>query len=280
MTKLFEQHKQVKFWQDPTLSNLELLRARHFTHRFPPHSHAEFTICIIQQGLLQVDYRHENYTLPAGKIFVVNPGEIHQGGPLDADGWNYRVFYPKANQFKALASKLADKPHDVPFFSQAEIHDPALMQMLLDLHRRLEDVYCTPLERNELFETAMGHLILHHSDDPPLQKPTRAEKYYINRVRHYIDEHYADALSLNDLAGLVNLNASYFLRVFKKTVGLSPHAYLTQVRINRAKELMAAGTPLTEIAPNIGFYDQSHFSNRFKRVFGVTPGQYTHAFKA
>ena len=279
MTEIFEQHEQVKFWQDPALDNLELLRACNFTHNFPLHSHDEFTICLIQNGSLQVDYRRQNYQLKKDRIFVVNPGEIHQGGPTNDKGWKYRVFYPKATQLQALASKMGDKPHDVPFFPQAEIHDPTLMQKLLHLHRRLEDQQCSHLERDELFEDAIGYLILHHSDDPPVRKPTNAEKYYVNRVRRYIDEHYADALSLNDLATLVSLNSSYFLRIFKKAVGLSPHAYLTQVRINRAKELMAAGTPLTEIAANTGFYDQSHFSNRFKRIFGVTPGQYTHAFK-
>lgn len=275
----FDQREQVKFWQDDRYSNLELLKARNFTHQFPLHSHDEFTICVIQQGLLAVDYRQENYRLPPGKVFIINPGELHQGGPIDDNGWTYRVFYPKAELFKQIASNLADSPRDVPFFPNAEIHDLELTQMLLRLHRRLEDDDASQLEQDELFHSAMSHLILHHSDDQPVVKPTKAERYYVNRVRAYIDEHFAEPLSLDDLASIVCLNPSYFLRVFKKSVGLSPHAYLTQVRINRAKEMMAAGMPLTEIAPSTGFYDQSHFSNRFKRVFGLTPGQYTVAFR-
>ena len=63
-------------------------------------------------------------------------------------------------------------------------------------------------------------------------------------------------------------------RVFHDEVGLPPHAYLTQVRVNRARRLLSQGWPITEVAFEVGFVDQSHLNKRFKRITGMTPGQY------
>lgn len=66
----------------------------------------------------------------------------------------------------------------------------------------------------------------------------------------------------------------YIARVFRAEVGLPPHAYLESVRIRQAQRLVARGMPLAQVAGATGFADQSHFTHRFKRLIGVTPGQY------
>ncbi len=277
---MFNQIKeeQVKFWQIPELKNLELLWARFFTHTFPPHSHEEFTICIVRQGTLTFDYRRENHTVPAGKIIIINPGELHTGSALNEQGLQYRVFYPQAEVMRQIASNLAGKSRDVPFFSSDEIHDDRLIGLMLALHRNLEDKHSSRLEREVLFETAIERLIS-HADDRPQFRKVKPENKYVSRVRDYLHAHYADDLSLKDLASIVNLDPSYFLRVFKKTEGLPPHKYLNQIRINQAKHLLANGVPIAVAAHQTGFVDQSHLTNRFKAIFGLTPGQYKSAFE-
>ncbi len=274
-----EKREQVRFWQVPELKNLELLWARFFTHVFPPHSHEEFTMCIVRRGVLTVDYHHENHTVPAGEIIIINPAELHTGAPMDEHGLQYRVFYPKAEEIKRIASNLAGKPQDVPFFPSDEIHDDRLLGLMVALHRNLEDKHSTRLEREVLFQTAMEHLITRHADSPPTVMAVKNENDYVRTVRDYIEDHYADDISLQDLASVVNLDPSYFLRVFKKTVGLPPYAYLNQVRINRAKHMLATNTPIVDTALQTGFVDQSHLTKRFKSIFGLTPGQYQAAFK-
>jgi AraC-like DNA-binding protein len=73
---------------------------------------------------------------------------------------------------------------------------------------------------------------------------------------------------------VANLSPFYLLRTFRDRIGLPPHGYLNQVRLIRAKKLLSQGCQISQVAHEIGFADQSHLTRQFKRMFGVTPGQY------
>ena len=96
----------------------------------------------------------------------------------------------------------------------------------------------------------------------------------VRRLREHIESHYAEAVTLADLASLVSLSKFHMLRVFRASVGLPPHAFLTRVRILHAQALIRAGVSLTRVALDTGFSDQSHLIRHFKRALGVTPGAY------
>ncbi|MEW6734220.1 MAG: helix-turn-helix domain-containing protein, partial [Acidobacteriota bacterium] len=70
------------------------------------------------------------------------------------------------------------------------------------------------------------------------------------------------------------LNCCYLIRAFRNEVGIPPYVYLTQVRIEKAKKLLAKGAPIAEVAVAVGFADQSHLNRFFKRIIGITPGRY------
>lgn len=267
--------EQVKFWRDPYLENLELLRATYITHTFSPHAHEGFAIGVVQKGTTTTSYRHAHYDMPAGTIIVINPGELHTGEAASKQGWTYRMFYPKASLLQRIASELADHPRDVPFFPSPVIYDDQLLaELLLKLHCTCEDESSPVIERESLFRWAVALLIVRHADDSPVGCQVSHERNCIKKVRDYIETHYAEDISLQQLAALVNLTPCYMLRLFTKTTGLPPHAYLTHVRIRQAKRLMAHGCPIADAAYQTGFTDQSHLTKRFKRVFGITPGQY------
>jgi AraC family transcriptional regulator len=95
------------------------------------------------------------------------------------------------------------------------------------------------------------------------------------RVREYVDAHLCSRLDVHALARVVGLSASQFSRVFQKAVGVSPHRYVVQCRVIRAKELLATTRlSLTEIALTSGFADHSHFSRRFHEFTGVAPREF------
>jgi AraC-like DNA-binding protein len=79
---------------------------------------------------------------------------------------------------------------------------------------------------------------------------------------------------LQELAQAAGLSQWHFLRQFKKYVGMTPHLWLVQHRILKAKRLLRAGEPLVNIAMQCGFADQSHFTRHFKKALGVTPQNY------
>jgi len=97
----------------------------------------------------------------------------------------------------------------------------------------------------------------------------------LKRIEEYIDANLDSALEIDELAALVRMSPSHFTRSFNRSVGLTPHRYVIHCRVAKARELLATtDLPLIEVALNIGFSDQSHFSRRFQELVGVPPGAY------
>lgn len=96
----------------------------------------------------------------------------------------------------------------------------------------------------------------------------------ISLVKQYIEQDYNRDISLQKLGSLVNMNPTYLSMLFKKETGQTFIKYLSQVRMDKARKLLTAGMKVTEVCEKIGYYDQRHFSELFKKHTGMTPGQF------
>jgi AraC family transcriptional regulator len=94
------------------------------------------------------------------------------------------------------------------------------------------------------------------------------------RVAEYIQANLDGELSLLDPAKLVQLSPRQFLRTFSNTFGMTPHRYIVNERVAQAKELIAKGRLLVDIAAKLGFANQSHFTGVFRKVTGMSPGRF------
>ena len=137
-----------------------------------------------------------------------------------------------------------------------------------------------PLIAETLACALAGHLV-HRFE----RRATRAagdvgklEGRVVRRVVEYITEHVGEPITLDQLARLAAVSRFHFARAFKRTIGTSPMAYVERARLERARQLVERGDlPLAEIAAAVGYTDQSHFTRRFRRAFGCTPGQLARA---
>ncbi|MEO8090722.1 MAG: helix-turn-helix transcriptional regulator [Gemmatimonadales bacterium] len=87
----------------------------------------------------------------------------------------------------------------------------------------------------------------------------------------YLNDAFAERIPLDHLARAVGLTSYSVLRAFKRVMGIPPHAYLMQVRVERAKNLLQSCLPIAAVALRVGFADQSHLTRYFRRLVGVTP---------
>lgn len=130
----------------------------------------------------------------------------------------------------------------------------------------------------ESISQALAHYVIaRYSSAKPRPAPRWARLSPIQRARvvEYIRCHLGDAVRLPDLCRVANLGPRQLSVAFRKTMGMTPHQYVTRVRIDEAKRLLKdRGLPLAEIALSLGFASQSHFTQVFRAVTGTTPKRY------
>ncbi len=265
--------KQNTIWKLKELGGLEVQKAT-YTHSFTPHFHEEYSISIFVKGSQKKSYKGSTHIICEGQICVINPGEVHFATPVDREGWTYRVLYANAILLRDIFTQIVGKKQDYPVFSNPVIDDRELFNTILNLHLILEKPEFSLLEKESVFVEAMEKLILKYANVQTQNKISKPSGKHINKVKEYLDQNYGEEISLELLSELTQLSPYYLLRLFKKEVGATPHLYLTQRRINKAKEFLTLGEPLSDVAYKTGFVDQSHFTNRFKNIVGMTPGQY------
>ncbi len=162
----------------------------------------------------------------------------------------------------------------MPYFSTPTITDKSVNRRVHNLFKTLKARQPSVLEQQSFVLDMLVQLILQFAENRPTLKPVGDEHQPIQRVRDYLEDNYVENVSLEQLAQIANLSPFYLNRAFCKIFGLPPHAYQTQVRIARAKNLLAKGEPIGQVALKTGFAHQSHFGWHFRRLVTVTPRQY------
>ena len=256
------------FWQGP---ELELLHARYLTHTFSPHTHEGYVIGVIEGGAETFRYRGARYVAPPRHLVIVNPGEMHTGAAAGDAGWRYRVLYPSGAFMTRVAEAVTGRA-TLPFFSHAVIHDPALAADLARAHGAV-----MRWGETEALLKPLADLLTRYADGTFKPRDAGREPAKVARAREVLDAHPFERVPLETLAALVDWSPHHLLRAFRLETGLTPHAYGLQVRVQRAKIELVKGQPIAQVSAQTGFFDQSHFGGSFKRLVGVTPGEYVRA---
>ena len=270
MRKIKDKPWQLKFWRVPHLYDLELLHASNITHNYPRHVHEEYCFGIMLQGVETHVCRGKSYEAFPGDLLLLNADEAHSSKSV---GSEYRVIHIHPKALSRIAAEVSGQNLPSIYFSNPVIADPSLFRLLLLLHLKLEQ-NASPLEQESELLSAMGLLLKRHNKVQPTLPPLTKEPHRLKPVLDYLKSHYTENVSLSRLAVIADLSPYHLLRVFHQRIGVPPHEYQTQLRISHARRLICKGSPISEAALQVGFFDQSHLSRNFKRIVGVPPGQY------
>ena len=186
------------------------------------------------------------------------------------------MFYFDPALLQETANMMAAKEVPLPFIKNGVLHDVRLAAQIAGLHRLLENGQSSALEREHHFEQILIRLIKRHTQQPAIAASS-LENNTVTLIRDYIESHYRQDISGEELSRATHLSRFHLNRVFCQATGIPPYAYLRQVRIRQAKKLLAEGQSIANVAAQSGFTDQSHLTRWFKRLCGFTPGEYSNS---
>ena len=246
---------------------LDLLTARFARHVYAPHAHEEFTVGVTVGGREVIAYRGGQIHSGPGSIVVLEPGEMHTGGPAAPEGYAYQALY-------AESGLLADgTTGGFPHFREPVLHDPELAAALRRAHTELS-AFRDPVEAESRLPWLLSTLARRHSTSRPADDRVPGADRVARRVRDRLADELLAPPSLADLATDLGLSRYQLLRAFRTAMGVPPYAWLAQYRVARARALLESGLRPAEVAVLVGFADQAHLTRWFRRVLGVTPAAY------
>lgn len=251
-------------WED--LQGLEVLTADFCRHAFLPHFHDTYMLATVEEGRARMRHEGGLAEILPGSTVLLNPGALHDAEGIDSrQRWHYRVFFLT----EAMLRPLSEKTH-LAFRAPVSADGP-LWRRLMTLHRSLEE-RVTLLERStaltRLLESLAPQVVGSVMDQDSL-----APRVPLDRVRQFLEAHWMDAVSLEELAEVAGLSRFHLLRIFRSRYGLAPHAFQLQLRVQHAKTMLFDGLPAKDAAVECGFFDQAHMTRTMRRYTGVTPGR-------
>lgn len=230
------------------------------------HDHTFFQILYIRSGSGRVYINDMAFPAVAPAFFLFKPLEQHEfyanAGGMSTYEMKFDIADPALHErLSGLNNVLAvDGPHTERLFSAL-------------VYEADNDDELAQLSRQSLFTELAIHLFRcqEKADSAVLAEVPAA----LRKVLRYMRDHYRENLSLEDLAGLMHVEKTYFIKTFKKHVGMPPICFLRRLKIEKATTLIQnSDMSITGISDFLGFQSIHHFSNAFKKQTGFSPTAY------
>lgn len=251
-----------------SLNNLALFKASYTTYKFKPHFHETYTLIVIIEGTGDYSYDKNKFITSRGRFLILNPFEVHTGRSIGKVPLNYRSMYIPKEIFYKVSEKFTEDR--LPVFNNKIIRNEKMASMILEVHQAL--YYSNSILEAEYM---LINLIKNLMEAGQVHFQNQEKNYHqplvVKKLREYIHDNYAENLSLEHLSRTAELSPDHVVKLFKKQFGLPPHQYLLNLRVEKARDMLANKLPVTDVAYKTGFFDQSHFIRNFKKIIGVTP---------
>lgn len=247
-----------------------------------PEAVATSHILVVCLGDFQASFQinkqwhHEQYS--KGDIALVAAGELFPKVKIDREVPLLDLFL----SVDALVEGMGDISSKTQLRSHLRLRDPLIEQMALALKTELEIAPEDSKLYADSIATALGtHLLRRYGVKKFVVKEYKGglTPSQLRTVIEYIQTHLDSDLNLSNLANLIHISPHYFASLFKHSLSLSPHKYITQCRLEKAKTLLhQSDLPIAFICQEVGFKNQSHFTRVFRQHFKITPKAYRNLF--
>ena len=264
--------RAIRSWVASTkpAEGVELFRAWFGGAAYQRHRHDTYAIGLTDRGAQVFDYRGATRVSTRGQIVVLYPDEAHDGRAGTEEGFGYRIVYVEPAHLAEAVRTLRGRPGPLPF-----VRDPVSANTRLA--RAIDAAFQLPLEplaaAGLVVDLADGLLAAEHGEEPRTTS-RRIDAVAVERARRFLDAEKTRVVRSDELESVTGLTRYDLARQFRLMFGTSPYRYLLMRRLDAARELIHRGRPLIEVAYEVGFADQPHFTRAFRAAFGLTPAHY------
>lgn len=180
------------------------------------------------------------------------------------------TFYVQEAEIQSLLGQMGATTTEI-LFRTGFYHDPECFDLLVRLFKVL---LTSPsiIEQESGFLEVFGLLAHRHGLLEVRASAAGRDQTRISKTISLFRDRLGESITLSEVAEQFSCTPYHLIRSFKKECGLSPHAYLLRLRLEKARELIRHGRRLVDVALETGFADQSHLNRHFKANYGITPG--------
>lgn len=260
-------------------------RLPEFLRNFPLHWHDEFEIIWIERGEGYFRVLSQEFLCKKNDIVIIPPGCMHSIRQKDEENcWYFNILF-KFELLEADESSLTFQKYFKPFLETQSFIEciragQDLNELLLPHIVYLVENRKQKFENQELLIKSHLFTIMNTLQGVFLKNSQKSQgkSHNIERLKPligYISQHYENDLSVADAAEMISMSPNYFMKYFKKTLGISFVNYLNQVRLEHAQMFLKnSSLNISEICEKCGFHNFSYFIRSFKKAFGITPKKY------
>ncbi|MFD1627434.1 helix-turn-helix transcriptional regulator [Azospirillum griseum] len=261
-------HNRLTAWRpNGAWKGVELCHAFYRDHHFPLHAHPDVHIALIESGRYRFRCDGRPQQARAGDLVILPPDTLHDGGAMDAAGYAYRQILIPLALWTGAAGQMG-----IPGRSPVR-RNPEIARSLRAVFTAWD--HRDPFQFDATLARLIGQIVTTGGTEANDGALTRVTPRLLARVLDMMRQDLAEPWTLASLAAAVGTSRFVLSRRFRQHYGLGLHDWLMDARLRQARHWLAVGMPAAEVAVACGFTDQSHLARRFKKGFGITPGQFT-----
>jgi AraC-like DNA-binding protein len=252
---------------------VELARVRAGVHAsFPLHTHAEYVVSANLSGCENICLDGKELSATEGMVTVYNP-EAMQSSSFDSNAGDAEFISVYID-----CDRLARIGHEngwlsrssPPELAQGVISCPSLYRHILAVYRAIRDEGGVEFDA-AMIELAPALLMSHGHANDAIDVRSALSARELGPALEYMKSHLSTPATLDALSAVANVNKYQLIRSFKAAMGMTPARYHMQLRLIEARSRLRRGLSVQDVAFELGFFDQSHFINAFRKVLGVSP---------
>lgn len=272
---MLQEQEQRHVYYDRDL-DIEAYNLSGIVQKFPNHFHEYYMIGFIEGGKRHLWCKGKEYDTSAGDLILFNPRDNHYCAPVNGELLDYRAVNIKPEVMSRAVKEITGEAY-MPYFTETVVYKSDIAQSVQDLYRAvLNDAPLLEKEENLFF--LLDQILREYASDFESADVLRPNRQ-IQSLCQYMEEHFAENVTLDELLSMTDFGKSYLLRSFTRQTGVSPYRYLQTIRLDKAKRFLEEGIAPIDAAGMAGFSDQSHFTHFFKEFIGLTPKQYQRIFQ-